>query len=213
MGLAFTLVLFAFPNTAEAQECESTTLGSICARVVANDVVITLLGQEILRIPAPVREVKVEVPGPRVNIPGPTQTVRIPGPTVTATEEVVAPGATVTIRPGGQDDTPRVTVDPSSRASGSGSSSEEESNQSEPTPTATETETIETEGPAKTNTKTKTIEVSVPQAVGLSIGLLLLGLVLGLLALYTAYAVGYKNSEQSELKAWQQLRSDLFGKR
>jgi hypothetical protein len=42
---------------------------------------------------------------------------------------------------------------------------------------------------------------------------LLLGLILGLLAIYVAYAVGYKDSEDAERTKWQKFRDELFGKK
>jgi hypothetical protein len=61
--------------------------------------------------------------------------------------------------------------------------------------------------------KEREVRVSVPRAIAYGIGVLLLGLVLGLLAIYLAYAAGYKNSEQSEAELWHKFRSDVFGKK
>src|SRR6188474_2791030 len=91
IGLALMLVLFAFPGTAQAKDCESTSLGLVCANIVGDDIVVSLLGQEIARINVPVKEVIVKVPQPAVTVPGPTTTIKLPG------QNIPGPTATVTI--------------------------------------------------------------------------------------------------------------------
>jgi hypothetical protein len=207
------LALFVSPDKAYAQDCESTTLGTICASLVGDDVVVTLLGQEIARITAPVREVTVEVP-----VPGPTDIIRIPGPTITVpgpTSTVAIPvsgststaTATVTLRPSGQRDVARDTIEPSTTPS---------ADEISPgfNPTATVTVTPSPKRVVDDRDKIDKVRtITIPQAIGLSVGFLLLGLLLGLLALYSAYTVGYKNSEQAEAKAWRRFSDDLFGKK
>ncbi|QIN94038.1 hypothetical protein PP459_gp196 [Streptomyces phage Wakanda] len=214
MGLVpimLALVLFVSPKKAYAQDCESTTLGTICASLVGNDVVVTLLGQEIARISAPVREVEVQVPVPGptdiIRVPGPTRTVTVPGPTKTVA--VPVPGsnatatATVTLRPSGQSGARRDNIEPSTTPSAGKTPGV--------TPTVTVTKTASPK--VVVDEREKKVRVTIPQAIGISVGLLLLGLLLGLLALYTAYTVGYKNSEQAEAKAWRRWSDDLFGKK
>jgi hypothetical protein len=214
MGLVpiMVLALFVSPSKAYAQDCESTTLGTVCVSLVGQDVVVTLLGQEIARITAPVREVRVEVPVPGptdiVHIPGPTVNIPVPGPTKTVT--IPVPGststatATVTLRPSGQRDVARGMIEPSTTPS-----ADEITPGSNPTATVTVTPSPK----AVVDEPDKIRTITIPQAIGLSVGFLLLGLLLGLLALYSAYTVGYKNSEQSEAKKWRQFSDDLFGKK
>ncbi len=217
MGLVPILMVLALsvsPSKAYAQDCESTTLGAVCVNLVGQDVVVTLLGQEIARISAPVREVRVEVPVPGptdiIRVPGPTKTVPVPGPTRTVV--VTVPGAdskatataTVAMRPGQKADN-RVTIKPSTTPSAG------EKAPGSPGPTATVTKTA----PPKVvvDEREKKVRITIPQAIGLSVGLLLLGLLLGLVALYIAYTMGYKNSEQAQAKAWRRFSDDLFGKK
>lgn len=200
IGLAL-LALFAFPTTAQAADCEQSPLGQVCVSLVGQDISVTLLGQEIVRIPAPVREVEIRVPGPRVTIAGPTINVPVPGPTRTIEVPGVSipqpgPTVTVTVRPDGQIVRSRATV--------TSSSSRAES--SVPTPTITETQNVA----SKPKEKVKEVKVSVPQAIGISAGLFLLGMLLGLLAIYSAYAIGYKNSEETELKTWEAFRNEIL---
>lgn len=216
MGLApilLVLALFVSPNKAYAQDCESTTVGTICASLVGDDVVVTLLGQEIARITAPVKEVRVEVPVPgptdiiKVPVPGPTKIIEVPGPTRTVA--VPVPGATseatatVTLRPG-QQGAARVTIKPSATPSLGAK-----------TPGSNPTATVTKTAPPKVvvDEHEKKVRITIPQAIGLSVGLLLLGLLLGLLALYIAYTMGYKNSEQAEAKKWREFSDNLFGKK
>lgn len=204
IGLAL-LVLFAFPSSAQAQECESSTLGQICVSLSGNDVVVTLLGQELVRIPAPIKEVRIQVPGPTVTIQGPTIRVPVPGPTRTVEVPgvgVSGPTVTVTVRPGGQNRAPGVTVEPSSSSTKTGGSR---------TVSPTVTENVTATPAAKVRVEEKEVRVSVPQAIGFSIGVFLLGVILGLLAIFAAYTVGYKNSEQSELKTWEAFRNEILG--
>lgn len=202
MGLAL-LVLFAFPNTAQAQDCKPTTLGTVCVNLVGQDISVTLLGQEIVRIPAPIKEVQVNVPGPRVTIPGPTINVPVPGPTRTIQVPGVSrpqPTVTITVDRSGQIVPPRVTVTPTTSPQASvGASSRTVS------PTVTES--------PNEHVKEKGVRITVPQAVGISLGVLAFGIIAGLIAVYLAYASGYKDSEQAELKAWDAFRNEILGSR
>ena len=215
MGLVpilLALVLFVSPNKAYAQDCETTKAGTICASLVGNDVVVTLLGLEIARISAPIREVKVEVPvpGPTIRLPGPTETVTIPVPG--PTEYLPGPSAptataTVTLSPG-QEGVAHGTINPSARPSET-TNAPSASN----APEVTTTVTASPEVVVDEREREKKVTVTIPQAIGASVGLLLLGLLLGLSALYAAYTVGYKDSEQAQAKAWRRFSDDLFGKR
>lgn len=215
--MMLALVLFVSPNKAYAQDCKPSTLGTICASLVGNDVVVTLLGQEIARISAPIKEIRVEVPVPgptdiiKVPVPGPTRIIEVPGPTTTVNVPVPGkPGsnstatATVTLHPSGQKGVARDTIKPSTTPSAG-------KNTPGSNPTVTVTKTASPK--VVVDEREKKVRITIPQAIGLSVGLLLLGLLLGLLALYAAYTVGYKNSEQSEAKKWRQFSDDLFGKK
>jgi hypothetical protein len=56
------------------------------------------------------------------------------------------------------------------------------------------------------------VEVSVPQAIGISIGLVALGIAGALLALYLVYGLGFKEAKQSEEKKLADLTDELFGR-
>lgn len=56
----------------------------------------------------------------------------------------------------------------------------------------------------------RTVTLTVPEVVGLSIGLILLGLALGLAGLFLAYYAGAKESERRAAAAWKKLRRELF---
>jgi len=175
-------------------------------------VVVTLLGQEIARISAPVREVEVRVPvpGPTQLVPGPTDIITIPGPTRTATIPVPGPTTTVTA-PGA---TTTVTLRPSARETSEARDRIESSTTPAPNMPAPSATAIKTSPPRTVvEEREKRVTVTVPQAIGISLGLLLLGLLLGLAAVYAAYAVGYKNSEQADLREWRKFTNELFGKR
>lgn len=147
--------------------------------VVLPPVTITVPGPVVTRPPVtlPRQTVTQKVPYPVtttdiVRVPGPVRTVTLPRETVTVTEN----GQT------GQTVTSRATV------------------------TATETQTVTATPPTETKTVYQTrykdgvITVEKAQAVGISLGLLLLGGLLALFAMYLAYAVGYKDSELEEEK-------------
>lgn len=170
-GLAFVLALFSILGMQPAE-------ADICVQpvtcVVLPPVTITVPGPVVT---LPRQTVTKKVPYPVtttdiVRVPGPVRTVTLPRETVTVTEN----GQT------GQTVTSRATV------------------------TATETQTVTATPPTETKTVYQTrykdgvITVEKAKAVGISLGLLLLGGLLALFAMYLAYAVGYKDSELEEEK-------------
>lgn len=229
----------AAPVAAVAEKCKDILLGlpvgTICAEQDGKSVVVKLDNATLLtlplsniqlppvtvRVPQTVRvtlprvtvirpPVTIRLPG--VTLPGETVTVRLPGQTVAGkTTTVNLPGATETVTLAGSGGTTtfqNVTVRP----------------QVVPvTVTQSNGQTIQTSvtitpspQPGDVTIKPgpeRRISVSVPQFVGISFGLLLLGLVLGLLAIYLAYAAGYKDSEAAERVSWKKFRDDLFGKK
>ena len=199
-------------------------IGAVCARVDGDRVKVDAAGILVLDQPLP----KVTVSGPTIRVtlprvtvtrppvtitlprvtepaitlPRQTVTVRLPGATTTATlpGQTIAgptvPGQRVTITPtvvpvtitgsNGQPIQTSVTITPS------------------PLPGSVTTKPV---------MKEKEVRVSVPAAIGIGVGVLIIGLILGLLAIYAAYAVGYKDSEDAERTAWQKFRADVFGKK
>jgi hypothetical protein len=121
MGLAAGLALFATPSPVQAADCPAT---NPCVTLQGSDVVVVVLGREVARVPAPVKTVKVSVPGPTVvvpsPVPGPVRTVTVtspvPGPVRTVYVSSPAPGKTqgpVPVNsPVGQSPTPRATLTP-----------------------------------------------------------------------------------------------------
>lgn len=186
------------PVTVEVPETVRVTLPRVT--VTRPPVTVTLPRVTVVRPP-----VTVSLPG--VTLPGQTTTVRLPG----ATETVTLPGQTLTLPAGVQ-----TVIQPQPGSS-----------QSLPVAIVTSRgpngQTIQTSvtitpspqpGPVTTKPgPERRVSVSVPTFVGLSIGLLLLGLILGLLAIYLAYAAGYKDSEAAEKVTWNKFRNDLFGKK
>jgi len=217
-----------------AQSCDTTSvLGVICARQENGQIIISVAGSDVATLPIgdvvnpptvtvglpstirvtlprvtvtrPVRTVtlpRVTVPRgtlPRqtVTLPRQTVTIKLPQTTATATASVRLPGQTSTVPgqsvatvtmtgPDGQPIQTSVTITPS------------------PLPGTVTTKPVVRE---------RQVRVSVPTAIGIGVGVLLLGLILGLLAIYTAYAVGYKDSEDAETTRWQNFRDELFGKK
>jgi hypothetical protein len=156
-------------------------------------------------LPGPVRTIIKEVP-----VPGPVQTViklvptptPVPGPTRTiylgSPSPVPGPTKTVYVdRPVGQSASTRATLSSGTTDTGVPSPSVTVS----PSPV-----------PGKTVTKERRVKVTVPQAIGISIGLVLFGIVAGLLALYAVYTLGYKDSKREETNKMRELADDLFGK-
>jgi hypothetical protein len=129
-------------------------------------------------------------------VPGPTVTKYIPkpGPTVTKTvyKRVPVPGPTETIYITRQAPSPRVkiSVSPSPVISVS------------PSPV-----------PVVTKEPGKTVTVSIPKAIGISAGFLALGILISLVALWIAYATGYKDSDKNASASRRELLEELFGKK
>lgn len=148
---------------------------------------------------------RVTLPGQLVTLPRQTVTVELPGATNTAT--VRLPGQTVTIPPiPGQTATVSApTVVPVTVTASNG-----QKIQTSVTITPSPLPGTVTTKPVM---KEREVRVSVPQAIAYGIGALLLGLILGLLAIYIAYAVGYKDSEDAERTAWEHFRDEVFGRR
>jgi len=201
-----------------AQSCDTTSvLGVICARQENGQIIISVAGSDVATLPIgdvvnpPTVTVglpsTIRVTLPRVTVPRgtlprqtvtlPRQTVTIKLPQTTATASVRLPGQTSTVPgqsvatvtmtgPDGQPIQTSVTITPS------------------PLPGTVTTKPVVRE---------RQVRVSVPTAIGIGVGVLLLGLILGLLAIYTAYAVGYKDSEDAETTRWQNFRDELFGKK
>lgn len=219
---------------AASQACDSLVDKILCVRVEGNDIVVVnlLTNTVVVRQPLP----KVTVAGPTIRVTLPRVTVTRPPVTVTlprvtlprttvsipvtlprqtvtielpkATETVTLPGQARTIQgptvpgqrltvaptvapvtvtlPNGQRVQTSVTITPS------------------PAPGSVTTKPV---------VKEKEVRVSVPAAIGIGVGVLLLGLILGLLAIYVAYAVGYKDSEDAEASKWRKFRDELFGKK
>jgi hypothetical protein len=219
------------PEAAKAEEvtpavaaaCDPITGTLLCARRVGNNLRLeTLAGTVVAEVPLPqvtvtAPTIRVTLPRvtvvrppvtvtlPRVTVSGrtlPGQTVTLPRQTVTvelpqATETVTLPRQTTTVPtpsvatvtvtgPDGQPIQTSVTITPS------------------PLPGAITTKPV---------VKEREVRVSVPAAIGIGVGVLLLGLILGLLAIYVAYAVGYKDSEDAERTKWQKFRDELFGRK
>lgn len=143
---------------------------------------------ERVPVPGPVRTIVRTTPSPRnVPVPGPTRTVLVPGPVRT----VLVPGPVrtvirerVVIRqvPG-----PRVTVEASPKVT--------------PSPVV-----IFRDRPGDD------VDLSTPEAIGISIGLVALGILLALLALYLVYFLGYKERERVEEMKLSDLTDELFGR-
>lgn len=211
IGLALMLVLFAFGDQARpASDCEPSALGTICTTLVANDIVVTLAGREIARIPAPVKtvSVKVPVPGPTQLIPGPVRTIIVPSPVPgpVRTVYVTSPGPVVhspvpaPSRTTSGPVVPKLTPTPGSATVSA-----------VPSPVVTSSPSPV---PGKTSIRfrDRVVKVSVPQAIAISAGLLLLGLILGLAALYVVYRVGEKDGENIAARRGHELLHDLFKK-
>lgn len=175
-------------------------------------------------LPGPVRTIirEVPVPGPvqtiikRVPVPGPVQTIirttptPVPGPVrtiiITASPQ---PARTVfvTIEPSpiGQPPQPRATLSNGTPVPQLTPAPVQTFVTSSPSP-------VIVPGPERVVTKERRIEVSVPQAIGLSVGLVLIGSALGLFALYSIYYFGRKDEEKQEVNRLQNLADELFGK-
>lgn len=191
-------VLLTFSAPAQADGCTQVGLQNICATVVGQDVVITVQGQEILRIKGPVGtvEIQVPVPGPTQFLPGPVRTILVPqptpvpGPTRTIIMYVYRTGPTVVVTPS-PTVTPKLTPTvPSATLSST----------PEPQPTPS------TKIVNRDRTVTKTIEKIA------EIGLLVIigGILLALIALGITYVSGYRDAKRQETEKLQSLKDELF---
>lgn len=217
-------VLMMMPEPAKAEPavetaCDSLVDKVLCIRIESNRVIVINLLTNTVVASQPLPRVTVSgptirIPLPRVTVTGPVVTVRLPR----VTSRVTLPAQTVTVRLPRATETVRLpnettTVDIPGQSPVV----------NPPVFTFPNGQTVQTyvtlsptPQPGTVTTKPvvreKEVRVSVPQAVGLSLGLFLLGLVLGLLAIYIAYVIGYKNSEQAEVRSWRRFRRDVFGK-
>lgn len=185
-GLAIMLALFSILGVQPAQAADICVSPVVCVTVSVPGPTVRIPGPTVVLPPDP----PVTLPRRTVTVPVPVTTtdiVRVPGPTVTETQRV--PGPTRTVTETGQTSTTTATV------------------------TETETATVTATPPTVTQTVTRTrdgiITVEKAQAVGISIGLLLLGGLLALLALWATYTVGYKDSELQEEKMAEETLSQI----
>lgn len=178
----------ALPASAEAPpDCaEIAQVGRVCSVLDGDEIVILVAGREVARFIAPVvrSTVRVTVPGPRVTVPGPRRTV--PGPTRTI--YVTRNSKTITIRPSpsaGQTIVERdtVTITPSPHP--------------KPSPAV------------KVVEKERVITLSIPKAVGFSVGLVLLGILIALLLLWALYTIGYKEGNEGDKKFLRDFLNEL----
>lgn len=196
VGLAITLVFLAFYGNSQPVQAATCPATNPCVSIVGSDIVVVILGQQVARIPAPVKTVTVsvptQIPGPVRTIirpvPGPTRTVIVPGPTRT----VVKPGPTVYVTakpapaPGqtGQNQSPSATLTSQ--------------------PTSPDGSRIITE-PGKVVVVTRT------KAVGISLGLVVLGGILGFILSYLLGRVtARRKARQDEIDNLNELKNDLF---
>lgn len=240
--VVFGANFFMKPEPAKAETvaqlaCTSPILGLevVCAQVVGDRLIVKALNGQVL-VDQPLPEATVSGPTIRVTLPRVTVTrppvtitlprvtlpnVTVPGPVVTLPRRTVTvelPGATTTASI--QSPPGRVTTVPGQRVTLPGASPTvvpvtiTQPNGQRIQTSVTITASPEP-GPVTTKpvVKEKEIRVSVPAAIGIGVGVLLLGLILGLLAIYTAYAVGYKDSEDAEKTKWQNFRDELFGRK
>jgi hypothetical protein len=147
--------------------------------------------------PLPLPSLTVSPPAPSpsiVPVPGPTVTKYItkPRPTVTKTiyKRVPVPGPTETIYITRQGPSHRVTVT------------------AKPSPSVSVSPS-----PVVTKEPGKTITISKPKFIGISLGLLVLGIIMGLVAVWIAYGTGYKDSQRNEDASNLEFRDELFGKK
>jgi hypothetical protein len=202
LGLAFALALIALPEDepAHAATCTAT---DPCVTLVGGDIIVTVLGTQVAKIPAPVKTVtvKVPIPGPVQTIlrpvPGPVKTILVPGPTKTVyrtrtvTKTVPGPVRTVTATPSptGQAPVPSATLSPAPHLT--------------PSPPVVIKKIL----PGKVVIVTKT------KAIGISIGLILFGGLIGILVSYLAgRTTAKKKARQDELDNLRELKSDLISK-
>lgn len=192
IGLALVLAFsFFMGSAATAQAVEVCVPPLVCATVTVPVVstVTDYVTKPAVTLP---RQTVTKTVTNTVKVPEPvttTDVVRLPGPTVTKTARNTVAGQTVT-KYSTVTQTQTVT------------------NTVTPTPvTVTKTVTVE---------KTRSggvVTVDRIKTVGISLGLLLLGGLLTLLAMYITYAVGYKDSELESEKEAENLLNQLFSRK
>lgn len=192
LGLASMLALNVFPQPHPAQAA-SCPASNPCVTIVGGDIVVVVLGREVARVPAPIKTIQVPVPGPTrtVIVPGPVKTVKVPVPGPTRT--VIKPGPAVTVYvtpkpaptpPTGQNPSPSATLSPQ--------------------PAKTEVKVVHDPG--------KTVTITRTRAAGISLGLIALGALLGLIAVYLAGRFARRKAKKEELRNLSKLSNDLFPK-
>lgn len=210
IALALLLVLLLFTGVAEPQSnCEQSAggLGTVCTTVVGNDVVVTLAGREIARVPAPVKTISVKVP-----VPGPEQIVQVPGPVRTIIQSSPVPGPVRTVfvdREGEPVPVRTVLVPTPVPVASLTPQSPSVTVTPQPSPTPTPEPVVE----ERVRFLDREVRISVPKAIAISAGLLALGILAGLVGLFIAYYVGYKDSEEQENRNWASFKNELFGRK
>lgn len=178
-GMVAALIACVAAPAASAADCVSVN--------------VKVLGQTVAAC-VPVSQLPtIEVPGPRVtiNVPGPVRTVSVPGPTKTVTKTVTnsVPGPTVTRNVNStQNSTATVTKNSTSRATVTKNSTSQST-------VTQETFTTATPKPGEkviTEDETKTVTITRLKAVGISLGLVLLGALIALLLIAGAYRLGWR---------------------
>ena len=211
--------------------CDTSVVGLICARQDGNQIIISVAGSDVASIPiadvVKVPTVTVALPStvnvtlPRVTVTRPPVTITLPRATAPGSVLTV-PGQTITLRLPRATETatlPGVTttvtmVVPQPGQSISGSTIRVTPSNGQATQTYVRISPSPVPGPTRITpvTKERTVKVSIPQAIGIGLGILLIGLMLGLLAIWLAYTAGYKDSEKVEKRTWAEFRRDVFGK-
>ena len=227
----FGAIFLNKPETAKAepvaqQACDSIVDKLLCVRIEDDQVVVVnlLTNTVVLRQPIP----QVTVAGPTIRVTLPRVTVTRPPVTVTlprVTVPVTLPRQTVTVELPGATTTARLPVQIRT-VQGPTLPGQTLSNTTVVPVTITQsngqriqTSVTITPSPVAGSVTTKPVvtekkvRVSVPQAIGIGVGVLLLGLILGLRAIYLAYTVGYKDSEDAERTRWRAFRDEIFGKK
>jgi hypothetical protein len=204
------------------QACDSLLDQILCVRIEKDEIVVVNLLTNTVVVRQPIPKVTVSGPTitaslPRVTVSRAPVTVTLPRvtngivtlPRRTVTIELPRATNTVTVTVPGQTTVSAQTVTPTMvpvTVTGSNGQVVQTSVTITPSPQVGSVTT-------KPVVKEREVRVSIPTAIGIGVGVLLLGLILGLLAIYVAYAVGYKDSESAERINWRRFRDELFGKK
>lgn len=184
MALASMLALIAFLGLTSSAQASGL--------IPLPDVTVTV--PRLITITAPA----VTLPPRTVTVPATAVTRYVSGPTITKSKVVVKqqPGRTVTVtKTMTPNAAPTTSVKPA------------------PGPSATiPTTTVTVTSPPKTVTKENRIILTVPKAVSISVGLVLLGVLLFLLIQAIVYATGYRDSEKAQAKAVRSEVKNIFRK-